>query len=168
MLECFGRDPAFDGYALDCYSYPTMLLRMPFTAPAPGLRSIADGLRTFLDEQHSERRDIILVGHSLGGVVTRQLVVSELRANRPLRVRGLALIGVPNSGSMLASVGRLISFPHRQLKRLARDDEGLMGINIDWEQLKVEDQLPVRYVVGGCDKSRTIARFLTRNATTNR
>lgn len=152
MLRCFDNDDAFRDYSFDCYGYPTKMLRLPFSAPPPGLRSIADGLTTFLDERHGNRSKIFLVSHSLGGLISRQMIVSELRAGRTPRIEKLALIAVPNSGSMLANVGSLVSLRHRQLKRLSRDDEALRSLNADWEQLKVEEAIAVRYIVGGCDR----------------
>lgn len=152
MARCIGDDRAFKGYTVDYYGFPTKLIRLPFSAPLPGLRGIADGLTTFLDERHHSRSEIYLVAHSLGGVIARQMIVSQLRSGRELKVAKLALIAVPNSGSMLANVGSLISFHHRQLKRLTKDDEGLLSLNADWEQLKVEEIVRVRYVVGGCDR----------------
>lgn len=153
MAECFEGDTAFHNFVLDYYNFPTSILRLPFSAPPPGLRSIADGLTTFLDEKHGRRSSLILVAHSLGGLIARQMIVSELRAGRHPRVDKLALIATPNSGSMLASIGRLISSRHRQLKGLARDDEALRSLNADWEQLKVEERTAVRYIVGGCDRA---------------
>lgn len=153
MIRCFESDAHFADHVLDCYAFPTVLFRWPFAAPVPGLRGIAEGLRTYLEEQHGERDSITIVAHSLGGLVARQYVVTELRAGRKLRVNKLALVAVPNTGSTLANVGRLISLPHRQLKRLSQDDEALNSLNIDWEQQKVNEHLSVRYIVGGCDRA---------------
>lgn len=153
MIECFRNDDILKGATLDFYSFPTSLFRLPFAAPLPGLRSIAEGLTTFLDERHPGLTDICLVTHSLGGVIARQMIVAEQRSGRKLRIGKLVLIAVPNNGSMLANVAGQISFKHRQLKSLTRDDEALRGLNADWEQLKIEEKISVRYVVGGCDRT---------------
>lgn len=153
LVRCVRSDEAFARHTLDFYSFPTKLIRLPFAAPLPGLRSIAEGLTTFIQERHGDKQEIWLVAHSLGGLIVRQMVVAELRSSRTLKVTKIALIAVPNNGSMLASVGSLVSFPHRQLKRLSRDDEALRSLNADWEQLKVEELISVRYIVGGCDRA---------------
>lgn len=153
MLRCFEKDHEFQGWALDCFGFPTCLLRLPFCPPPPGLRRIAEGLKTFIEERHGERSGITLIAHSLGGLIARQFIVSELRSGKALRIKKLALIAVPSSGSSLASVASTVSFRHLQLRRLARDDEGLQALNDDWEQLNVENGLEVRYILGGCDQA---------------
>jgi pimeloyl-ACP methyl ester carboxylesterase len=151
MLDCFKSDEEFQDWALDCFHFPTCQFQLPFFPPPPGLRGIAEGLKTFIEERHGARSLIALVAHSLGGLVARQFIVSELRAGKHHHIDKLALIAVPSSGSALASVGSLVSFRHRQLLRLSRDDEGLRGVNIDWEQLNVEGSVEVRYILGGRD-----------------
>jgi pimeloyl-ACP methyl ester carboxylesterase len=154
MLDCLSGDADFREWAFDCFHFPTCMFRLPLLGPPPpGLRAISEGLKTFIEEQHGSRTSIALVAHSLGGLVARQFVVSEMRAGKRLRIDKLALIAVPSNGSALASVGSLVAFRHRQLRRLSRDDEGLRGLNIDWEQLAVEENLEVRYVLGGCDQA---------------
>lgn len=147
------KDEGFQGFTIDYYKYPTKLFRLPFTPPLPGLRSIADGLTTFLDENYGKSSQLILVAHSLGGLIARQMIVSEMRVGRQCRIDKLALIATPHTGSMLASVGNLVSFPNQQLKRLTQDDEVLRSLNADWEQLKVEEHTDVRYIIGGCDRA---------------
>ena len=153
MFQCFADDDAFSDWTLDCFDFPTVMFRLPLMPPLPGLRGIAEGLKTFIEERHGSRSSIALVAHSLGGLVARQFIVSELRAGNHHGISKLALIAVPSNGSSLASVGSLVSFRHRQLRRLARDDEALNGLNIDWEQLSVEENLDVRYVLGGRDRA---------------
>ena len=153
MDACFHADPDFTGVAIDHYSYPTRLIRLPFTPPLPGLRDLADGLRTFIDERHGDRDAIFIIAHSLGGLIARHMLVSELRSGRNIKVEKLVLLAVPSTGSTLANVGSLVSMAHRQLKALAKDESGLMTLNIDWEQLKVEQTVQVRYVLGGCDRT---------------
>ncbi|WP_165913348.1 MULTISPECIES: esterase/lipase family protein [unclassified Novosphingobium] len=153
MAECIDSDPDFAGVTVDYYAYPTRLVRLPFTPPLPGLRDLADGLRTFLEERHGRRATISIVAHSLGGLIARHLVTSNIRLGSSLNIRRIALLAVPSTGSTLANVGSLISFPHRQLKALSRDEGGLTTLNIDWEHLKVEDLINVRYILGGSDRT---------------
>lgn len=153
MFDCFEGDSAFDDWTLDCFTYPTRMFQLPFTPSPPGLLDLADGLRTFIEERHGDRSAIHLVAHSLGGLVARQFLISEINAARAHKVKKLALVAVPSTGSALAKVGSTVSFRHRQLKRLTRDDDGLRGLNTSWNQLAVEDRVDVRYVVGGCDRA---------------
>lgn len=153
MFACFEGDREFDNWTLDCFHFPTSLLKLPLAPPPPGLFGIADGLRTFIEERHGERGAIHIVAHSLGGLVARQFLVSQFQAGRNNKIDKLALIAVPSNGSALANVGSAVSLRHRQLRRLSRDDEGLRNLNVIWNQLGIEDILNVRYIVGGCDRA---------------
>ena len=153
MAECLNGDQDFSGITVDYYSYPTRLIRLPWTPPVPGLRDLAAGLRTFLEEQHGTRRAISIVAHSLGGLIVRHMIASELRSRRSLSIKRLALIAVPSTGATLANVGSLISFPHRQLKSLSKDENSLTTLNIEWEELKAEEAIQVKYILGGSDRT---------------
>lgn len=166
MTACINGDPDFTGMAVDYYNYPTRLVRLPFTPPLPGLRDLADGLKTFLEERHGARSAIYIVAHSLGGLIVRHMVTSTIRSGRPSNIKKIALLAVPSTGATLANVGSLISFPHSQLKVLCKDEQALSTINIDWEQLKVEDSVQVRYIMGGCDRtvpSESAAPYIGRD-----
>ncbi len=152
MGSCLREDEDLKQFKIDYYTYPTRLLRLPFTPPLPGLRDLSDGLRTFLEENCSDQSPIYMVAHSLGGLIARDMVVSAIRSGAQLNVKKLALIAVPNSGASLANVGSKISFRHRQLKALCKDSQALSDLNIEWEQLNVENTIDVRYVLGGCDR----------------
>ena len=154
MLSLIGGDAAFDRATLDCYSYPTMLLSLPipWLAPLPGLKEIVEGLQTFLHDRYSDFRRVDLVAHSLGGVVARALVVEEMRAGSRLPIKRVALIAVPNSGSSLASVGRQVSFRHRQLKALCNNSAELSATDVAWRENEVAEKIDVRYILGGKDR----------------
>lgn len=153
MTTCLQGDPDFGDVAVDYYSYPTRLLRLPFTPPLPGLRQLSDGLKTFLEERHGSRSSIHIVAHSLGGLIVRHMVTSAIRTGTLGNIKKIALLAVPNTGATLANIGSLVSFSHRQLKSLCKDEQGLSSLNIDWEQLKVEDKIQVRYIMGGSDRT---------------
>lgn len=153
LTKCIKADPDFSGVALDYYAYPTRLVRLPFTPPLPGLRDLAEGLRTFIEERHGDKSSVSIVAHSLGGLIARHFIVSNMRSANPLRIERLALLAVPSTGSTLANAGSAVSFQHRQLKALSRDEGGLTTLNIDWEHLKIEDSVRVRYILGGADRT---------------
>ncbi|MEG3093396.1 alpha/beta fold hydrolase [Sphingomonas sp. PB1R3] len=151
MERQFAADPRFDGYNLDYYQYPTRLIRLPFTPPLPMLADLAHGLRTLIDERHASS-SVSIVAHSLGGLIARQYIVDVLKSNRDLLVDNLVLIAVPNTGASLANVASLLSFPHFQLKTLAKDSEGLRRLNIDWLGCAADTKLSIKYILGGSDR----------------
>ncbi len=166
MSRCVAADPDFAHVELDYYTYPTRLIRWPFTPPLPGLRDLADGFRTFLEERHRTKENILIVAHSLGGLIARHMIISTLRSGHLNNIRKVALVASPSTGSQLANVGSVVSFAHRQLKQLCRDAQGLAAINIDWEQMKIEEKIQVKYILGGSDRvvpNESAAPYLGRD-----
>jgi pimeloyl-ACP methyl ester carboxylesterase len=84
------------------FGYPTSLFRWPFSQKYPKIQTLADALRTQLDVRFGDRQDLILVCHSLGGLIGRRYLVDEVKRKAKLRVRGLLLYAVPNDGAGLA------------------------------------------------------------------
>jgi pimeloyl-ACP methyl ester carboxylesterase len=132
------------------YSFPTSLIRLPFSSRAPKVQELAAGLRTQIEHDDLERVD--LVCHSLGGLIARRYLIEEVKASRPLRVERLALCAVPNNGSGLASVGQMVSWRHGQIAQLCRDADLIEFLNEDWFHFNVQDKVRVKFVVGTQDK----------------
>ena len=151
MLNAFSSDLELVDYAYACYSYPTSLLRIPFTKRMGGIQEIASGLRTHIETHFEDKTGIILVGHSLGGVVARQYILDEIKSQRTGRIRGVALFATPHTGAALASIGNSLSKSHRHLAQLCHGSDILDIINSDWVKLKIEDQVSALYIVGGGD-----------------
>lgn len=144
-------DPAFREYCIDTYTYPTKLLRIPFTQRLPSLPELASGLKTEIESRHQRRSPVILVGHSLGGLIIRQYIVSELHAGRAPLADAVVLYATPSTGAALAKVGSTLSWDHKHLAQLCRGSTFIEQLNRDWVTLDVEAKVPVRFVVGGTD-----------------
>lgn len=151
MLSVFESDSEVDGYALGCYTYPTSLLRLPFGERMAGIRQIASGLRTHIDTYYSEKKSIILVGHSLGGVIARQYIIEEKKGGRAPKVCGVVFFATPHTGAALANIGRHFSSSHRHLAQLCKGSDILQIINSDWAAMKIEGDIKALYIVGGTD-----------------
>jgi len=143
---CTEADMAF-------FEYPTSLFRLPFTASPSRVRDLAEGLRSQIENRYPQYKAIMLVCHSLGGLVARKYLVEELkRRDVKLRVDKLLLYAVPNHGSALAGIGRHISWRHNQLTQLCRNSELVEELNADWKNLGIDQRVAVRYVVAGQDR----------------
>lgn len=151
MMRVSSSDPALNQITLACFEYPTALFHFPWVGRFANLRELASGLKTELETRHSDRSEITLVGHSLGGLVARQYIVGELKAGRRPLVTKLLLYAVPNTGASLAAIASTLSWNHRHLKPLCSGSDVLEILNEDWINLAVEDRLTVRYVVAGAD-----------------
>lgn len=72
-----------------------------------GIGNLADALRTFLDTTvangRTDRR-VILVSHSLGGLLCRQAIINQLEPSirRNVQIVGLLMMGTPNLGTEVA------------------------------------------------------------------
>jgi hypothetical protein len=152
MMSICTADDALKLHRLACYSYPTGLMRLPFGARMAKIQDLARGLETELETFHRRRPEVTIVAHSLGGIVARQHVLNALKAGRTPIATKLLLYAVPNTGSSLAELGRSLSWRHRHLSQLCKDSDVLDLLNEDWVRYKVENQISVKYVVGGADK----------------
>lgn len=151
MVSLLQDDEELSGISYGCYSYPTKLIRVPFTGRMASIREIANGLRTYIETIFGDDKEIVLVGHSLGGLVARQYVLDEVKAARGKNLAALGLFATPHTGAALANIGNSISWRHRHLKELCKGSELLESINTDWVTLKIEQNIKTVYVVGGCD-----------------
>jgi pimeloyl-ACP methyl ester carboxylesterase len=98
-----------------------------------GVRDLANALRTFLDNIVANRRvdgRVILVSHSLGGVICRQAVLNQLDSTvqRKVQIVGLLMMGTPNLGTEIAR----IALSSTSAENIKPWDDYLDGLNRDW------------------------------------
>jgi triacylglycerol esterase/lipase EstA (alpha/beta hydrolase family) len=150
--ELIASDPAIrDEAQIAFYQYPTSLFRLPLSPRLPGIRVLADGLRSLLETRYRDQEAIALVCHSLGGLVARKYLVDEVKRGSDLKVDKLLLYAVPNQGAGLARVGEMISWRHSQLRQLCRESDFLEELNREWAHLDMEGRVEVMFVVAGQD-----------------
>jgi nucleoside phosphorylase/pimeloyl-ACP methyl ester carboxylesterase len=138
-------------YQLEFFSYPTMLWRHLFSRKAPRIQELAAGLRTQIENRYASFENIILVCHSLGGLVARQYVLEDIKAKREPRVSGIVLIAVPNNGADLARIGAFLSVRHQQLRQLCRDSDLIEFLNTDWFTMGLNRTVRAKYIIGTQD-----------------
>jgi phosphoserine phosphatase/pimeloyl-ACP methyl ester carboxylesterase len=150
--ELINSDIELKDFEMGTFGYPTSLFRLPFFRKYPKIQTLSDALRTLLDVRFGDRKDVILVCHSLGGLIARRYLVEEIKHKAELRVRGLLLYAVPNDGAGLAGVASYISWRHNQLRQLCEDSDLLRDLESDWETNEMGGRVKVRYVVGALDR----------------
>jgi pimeloyl-ACP methyl ester carboxylesterase len=153
------------------YPTPTWGIRLlPFVQfKYQPIQILADGLRTAIDEQLQDYEEIALVGHSLGGLVVRKYLLSEVHAQRKLRVQKVILYAVPNDGSALAAISRELSIgANGHVKQLCRNSDFLENLRIDWARVDIDKEVDITVVVGGNDhivsRASAEANFRTRDS----
>lgn len=155
------EDPELDHCDVLCWGYPSRLAanwwRVPYIGRRlPELAKIADALATELGNPKivSATGDLVLVGHSMGGLVILQflLACSKTPAGRDRlrRIRQVLLYASPTQG---AEVPRLLRRYNRQLRDLDRQSDFVRGVLDRWKTTFVEGEWqalapPVTVVVG--------------------
>lgn len=150
--ELIKADPTLKEFDTTCFAYPTSLFRLPFSKKYLSIQTLADALRTLLNVTCADRANLILVCHSLGGLIARRYLIDEVKRQTELRVRGLLLYAVPNDGAGLAEVSSYISWRHDQLRQLCRDSDLIRDLSSDWETFGMANRVSIHYVVGGLDR----------------
>ncbi|HEV2347941.1 MAG TPA: alpha/beta fold hydrolase [Actinocrinis sp.] len=120
MWDAFGRLVAGDralsravAEALPRFGYATALRRWHLARAIPSLDTAADSLKEYLRTEASPERfeRLVLVGHSMGGLVIQRCLVrmlAEGRGQELTRVRRVVLLATPNAGSLLAAGTRRV------------------------------------------------------------
>ena len=138
---------------VDCrfYSFPTKLWSVPFLSSSPKIQTLADGLASDIKHRYSDYQRVVLIAHSLGGLVARQHLLDITLAQQSHSMTGLLLYAVPNNGAGLASVAKYLSWWQPQLKQLCNESDFISTLNKQWVQLKLGELIPAKFIVGGTD-----------------
>lgn len=116
--------------------------------PAPTIASIASGLLTDIRKECCiENDDIILVGHSMGGIVIKQLLLKLNEENIKHNINKICFFDVPHQGAILANIGRYFSWRNRHLKSLAMNSADLEAINSAWFNRGIDRNLSILSIV---------------------
>jgi HAD superfamily phosphoserine phosphatase-like hydrolase len=145
-------DSELRDYDVRLFSYPTSLFSLPWSKKYPRIQTLADSLRTDIENRFPTQTNIILVCHSLGGLIGRKYLLEEVKNKRPLRIQGVLLYAVPNNGAALASIGDTISWRHNQLRQLCKDADVIRDLASDWVVLKVNEAVKTKYVIAALDR----------------
>ncbi|BCA54576.1 hypothetical protein W02_17160 [Nitrospira sp. KM1] len=92
-----------DRFDIECYEYPTSLVGRGTEDSHPILRQVAGRLIDFLSQPRFAGRQLVLVGHSQGGLVIQAYFVLLLetgQARQLSRIRQAIFIATPNLGSI--------------------------------------------------------------------
>lgn len=151
----WGNFPALLRGVIDCedsqYGFNTWYF--PIFGKSTSVHQLAEGLLSELKANNSfDAAELILVGHSLGGLVIRQLLVNLELKRIPHNIRKVAFFAVPHDGSGFANVLSNLPFLRcNKLKALNKDGTFVEQLNDQWEYLQLSTKLEILTVVGGQD-----------------
>jgi len=125
-----------------------------WTDAAMHLADLGEALFTALQvEKDLQGHRIVLVGHSLGGLVIKSGMTQAQTLGDPLRVTlleriaGVVFVGTPHQGSSLATVAdklRLLLKTNAQVTNMVSDDAWLKLLNAQFRNLQVQSNFGVR------------------------
>jgi hypothetical protein len=97
----------------------------------------------------ADYENIILIGHSMGGLVAKRFILDDLKKNTDSKVKLYVSLATPHSGSIIANFGKLL-INNVQTNDLSALSESISSMNNEWVQNK---NLPKRiYGQGMYDK----------------
>lgn len=110
---------------------------------------IAELLYTEVRVTLSEYSRIIIIAHSMGGLISKNFILKKIEHEEQSNIIGFISLAVPHSGAKLASITSMVS-SNAQLVDLALLSEATDTLNRRW--LNCSKRLPVtRYIYGAHD-----------------
>jgi hypothetical protein len=130
FMQLMARDPAFADYAIVSVQYPSS-----FFWRRPSIQQLAKKFGQCLKDRFPKSSHIVIIAHSLGGIIARQgLVLSEL-PKRPHQFVTLITLASPFEGSELSNFTAGLAaagISSRQLSGLGVDSELLDVFESNW------------------------------------
>lgn len=133
------------------FNYPTKLIRFPFFSKSIRIQDLSQGLSTTIDHKYTKYPNILLVCHSLGGLIAKHYLISLLNRKEDNKIKEVIFYATPHSGSGFAKVSDLISSNHWQARQLRKDSDFIDLISQDFGNYEDELRIKTTYVVGGLD-----------------
>ncbi len=104
------KDFAAQGFKFLRFGYPTKFVEMLPQRRIPSIRECGDSLRDFIERQ-APTGQIMLVGHSMGGLVIQAYLANKIgmqRATDLERIRTIVTFATPNRGAKFLSTLRAV------------------------------------------------------------
>jgi hypothetical protein len=133
-----------------------------FLFGGPGIEILANSFNTTINEVCKEYKNVIIVAHSMGGLIARQYLVDVVKKTKEVgKIRALITYATPHKGSKIASLTKSLgliyyNFPfyfiREQVVQMCRtDSEFIIKLNKDWDSLLIEKKIDFKRVIGERD-----------------
>lgn len=125
---------------------------LPIFGNSTSVHQLAEGLLSELKANKCfEANELILVGHSLGGLVIRQLLLNLELKGVEHNITKVAFFGVPHDGSGFAKLLSSLPLKCSKLKALNKDGNFVEQLNDQWSYTNLDSKLEIMSVIGGKD-----------------
>jgi predicted alpha/beta hydrolase family esterase/tetratricopeptide (TPR) repeat protein len=136
---------------VEFFSYPTGTLRWFNRWRYLELEDLSEALGTAVNNRFGSFERIILVCHSMGGLLCKKYVAQTVAQNDTFRIAGILFFATPHTGAELAGVSDMLSREHAHAKQVRPNSVFLEQLNRDWINLRCETKLDTTYVIAGQD-----------------
>ncbi|MDQ8943826.1 esterase/lipase family protein [Acinetobacter soli] len=152
------EDPSIE-YTVKEFGYTSPNLAWLWFRSAPSISSIANGVLSDIKAHCDiENDDIILIGHSMGGIVIKKILLNLNAKGIKHNITKVCFFDVPHEGSGLANIGKYISLRNRHLKSLVSNASHLDDINDQWVDKSVDKYLNILSII---DANETIVSAMS-------
>lgn len=118
----------------------------------PRIDELALELATTLESgELADARRIVIVAHSMGGLIARRYIVDQLLAQKPHRATRLLTFATPHLGSQWASSGSYVPTTGPQMEDLAVGSQFMNRLGLDWLKAKADDHVESLRILAGDD-----------------
>lgn len=152
--DTWGKFPELLKDTIDCevamYGFDTWYI--PIFGKSTSVHHLAEGLLSELEVNNCfNAEELILVGHSLGGLVIRQLLLNLEIKKQQHNIRKVAFFAVPQDGSGFANLLSHLPIRCQKLKALNKDGNYVEQLNDHWAYANLTSKFDILSVVGGKD-----------------
>lgn len=165
MNRLISQDSVFKNVRVEFFNYKTGILKFNANNKLLGkvssigsvqilsggnssIAELALQLSNRIENEFNDCKDIMLVGHSMGGVIARKYLLDH---NNP-KVTKLILYASPVSGTKLATFLSAILKTNVQLKDLKKNSELFVKLNLDWKKADKIKKIKVLNIVTPFDQ----------------
>lgn len=120
---------------------------------------LAKGLKTFIEIHCEEYESVVLIGHSMGGLVTAKFLTTEHPRMNADQIKGAMFFATPFEGSHLANIADAISFRHTQVRAMIKSSGETTEICEQFKETVESSNIPYRIIGGGQDRTVPPDRF---------
>jgi len=158
--DSFGLE--YDQY----YGSQKFFSRIPYVRIIPKIRKILKGhsidelsqhFKTAIGALCEEYEHVIIVAHSMGGLVARKYLVTLIKETKTIgKVKALITYATPHHGSIYANYYLIFCYQFlryfikdsKQLTQLSKGDDFIKTLNLDWSNLRIDDKIDFKRVIG--------------------
>jgi pimeloyl-ACP methyl ester carboxylesterase len=129
------------------------------------LNVLSKHLNTVIEENCDSYKNVIIVAHSMGGLVARQYIIDKIKKDKELgKLKGLITYATPHHGSILVNYFYFLIkspipnylnpfrlFKSKQIYALAKNSDFLETLDKNWSTYKIDDRIDFKRVVGADD-----------------